>query len=325
VDTAGFTASTLRMRDADALAGRLLFGDGTGGGALSVGGQILARSGDAVLIAPQVDVAAGALVQSPNGATVLAAGRTVEITGRGLEGIRLQVQAPQDSAVNLGTLTGDAVAMFAGTLRHSGLAQATAATLDGGKVVLRAAGDALVDGRIAAAAGSVGGRIDVLGERVALHGQAVLDASGAAGGGTVRVGGDYQGANADVPNALRTFVGPHTSIRANALDSGNGGRVIVWADEVTRVQGAIQARGGAQGGDGGFVETSGKRDLEFRARVDVGAAHGERGTVLLDPTLINIEGGTGDGATDGTTTFAGTPSGLIGAINFSDTGPTTVR
>src|SRR5690606_21401535 len=31
VDTAGFTASTLRMSDADALAGRLLFGEGGAG------------------------------------------------------------------------------------------------------------------------------------------------------------------------------------------------------------------------------------------------------------------------------------------------------
>ncbi len=324
VDTAGFTASTLRMRDADAIAGRMLFGDGTVGGALSVGGQILARSGDAVLIAPQVDVAAGALVQSPGGATVLAAGRTVEITGRGLEGIRLQVQAPQDSAVNLGTLTGDAVAMFAGTLKHSGLAQATAVTAGGGRVVLRAAGDALVDGNASATAGNRGGGIDVLGERVALHGQAVLDVSGTAGGGTVRIGGDYQGANADVPNAKRTFVGEQTTIRADATGSGDGGRVIVWADEVTRALGSIQARGGAQGGDGGFVETSGKRDLAFRAKVDVSAPHGAQGTVLLDPTTINIVGGTGDGTTDGTNTTAGTPSNLAGAINFSDTGPTTV-
>eukprot|EP01034_Spumella_vulgaris_P000733 gene733-970_t len=36
VDTAGFTASTLRMSDADALAGRMRFGqDGLGGGSLS--------------------------------------------------------------------------------------------------------------------------------------------------------------------------------------------------------------------------------------------------------------------------------------------------
>src|SRR6185369_16317678 len=95
VDTAGFTASTLRMSDADALAGRLVFGgDGGPAAALSVDGRILARSGDVVLIAPNVQVGSDALVQSPSGATLLAAGQKVELTGRGLEGIRLELQAP---------------------------------------------------------------------------------------------------------------------------------------------------------------------------------------------------------------------------------------
>src|SRR5687767_7606152 len=84
VDTAGFTASTLRMSDADALAGRLVFGgDGLGGGALTVDGKIVARGGDVVLIAPNVQVGSQAVVKSPEGATILAAGQKVELTGRG--------------------------------------------------------------------------------------------------------------------------------------------------------------------------------------------------------------------------------------------------
>ena len=80
VDTAGFTASTLRMSDDYARAGRLAFGgDGMPSGALSVDGKILARSGDVVLIAPDVQVASQALVQSPGGATLLAAGQKVEL------------------------------------------------------------------------------------------------------------------------------------------------------------------------------------------------------------------------------------------------------
>ena len=137
VDTAGFTASTLRMSDADALAGRMRFGDGGLAGGLNVGGQILARHGDVVLISPSIETSPSALIQSPGGATVLAAGQKVEVTGRGLEGIHLQLQAPQDSAVNLGAITGDAVGIFAGTLKHSGLISATQASTDGGKVVLR--------------------------------------------------------------------------------------------------------------------------------------------------------------------------------------------
>ena len=97
VDTAGFTAAALRMTDADALAGRLRFGDATvSTTGVSVQGRILARSGDAVLIGSSIDVGQDALIQAPNGSTLLAAGRQVEVTGRGLEGISFQLQAPTD-------------------------------------------------------------------------------------------------------------------------------------------------------------------------------------------------------------------------------------
>ncbi len=129
VDTAAFTASTLAMSDADALAGRLRFaGDGA---ALRLDGAIRSRGGDVVLVAPQVRAGAPAVIES-RGAVVLAAGRKVEITGRGLEGIHMEVQAGNE-AVNLGSLRGDAVGMFAGTLHHSGLVQAQAVSTEGGR------------------------------------------------------------------------------------------------------------------------------------------------------------------------------------------------
>lgn len=168
VDTAGFTASTLRMADADAIAGRLRLGDGTSAGPLSVAGQVLARKGDVVLVAPDVQAAASALVQAPNGATLLAAGRQLEITGPGLEGIAFAVQAPQDRALNLGRLEGDAVGLFAGTLRHGGQAQALAVGLEGGRVVLKAASELVVDGSITAQRGDQGGLIELSGASLSL-------------------------------------------------------------------------------------------------------------------------------------------------------------
>ncbi|MCK7582610.1 MAG: hypothetical protein MZV65_48255 [Chromatiales bacterium] len=47
------------------------------------------------------------------------------------------------------------------------------------------------------------------------------------------------------------------AIHADALGTGAGGKVVVWSDKATRVHGTITANGGARGGDGGFVETSG--------------------------------------------------------------------
>jgi filamentous hemagglutinin family protein len=296
VDTAAFTASTLRMTDADMLAGRMRFADPVGG-LLKVDGQVLARSGDVVLIGRQVETGAQALVHSPQGATVLAAGQKVEVTGRGLEGIVFEVQAPANQAVNLGTLRGDAVGVFAGTLRHSGLVQAQAVSTEGGRVVLKAAGSADVAGGAvqAQALAGRGGQVDVLGTQVALTQGAAIDASGATGGGTVRIGGDYRGANAALPNAQHTVISNDSIVRANATDSGDGGRVIVWADGTTRAHGRLEAKAGPQGGDGGFIETSGKRWLDVSGiSIDASSARGTAGNWLLDPADIVIVHGSGE-------------------------------
>jgi hypothetical protein len=71
-------------------------------------------------------------------------------------------------------------------------------------------------------AGGTGGAISVTGERVALLG-AQLDASGDAGGGSIRVGGDLRGAGA-LPNARRTFVDEGTTLRADAITPATEGR-----------------------------------------------------------------------------------------------------
>lgn len=313
VDTAGFTASTLAMSEADAIAGRLLF-EGGAGGALQADGHIIARSGDIVLIAPDVQAGTTATVQA-DGTAILAAGRKVALTGRGLEGIQMEVQAGNE-ARNLGKLQGDAVGVFAGTLRHSGLIEARAVSSSGGKVVLKATGgDALVSGAISAKAGDKGGNIDVLGQRVALLAGANLDASSAAGGGQVRIGGDYQGKNASVPNAARTYVDAAARINADATVRGDGGRVIVWADEVTGMHGQVSARGGALGGNGGFTEVSGKQSLQFTGSVDLRAPKGTTGSLLLDPNDIIIEV---LGPTDTTqgSVFSGGPS--LSRIRESD-------
>src|SRR2546428_51348 len=105
---AAFGAARAQPSGPQVIAGQATF---------NVQGSIVGRGGDVVLIAPNVEVGAPAVVQSQGGAAILAAGQKVEITGRGLEGIVMEVQAPTDTAVNLGTLKGDAVGIFAGTLR----------------------------------------------------------------------------------------------------------------------------------------------------------------------------------------------------------------
>lgn len=158
-----------------------------------------------------------------------------------------------------------------------------------GMPIPTSAGTAIVAGTLDVAddsANGMGGAIDVLGERVALL-DAMLQASGTNGGGTVRVGGDYRG-QGPVANARETFVSRDSTIDANAIVNGDGGRVIVWADDNTSFSGGVSASGGSISGNGGFVEISGKEDLLFSGNVDLSANRGSLGTLLLDPTDVSI-------------------------------------
>ena len=291
IDTAGFVASTLNISDADFLAGRMAFaGDGA---ALENHGYIRVRpGGEVMLIAP--DVTHTGLIHADDGAVLLAAGRDIVIESLDFEHVRFRVQAPGDQVLNLGRIvtTGGVAALFAGTLRHDGVIEANRVSRDSaGRVRLHAAGDAIVGGRVSATGqGTRGGDIAVTGARVALT-AAGIDASGDTGGGRVRIGGDYQG-EGRLPRSQVTRLDEATRVKADARIAGDGGEIIVWSDGDTSTFASLSARGGPGGGNGGLVETSGRRHLAFGPPADVSAPAGRGGTWLLDPEDIVI--GTGE-------------------------------
>ncbi len=131
-----------------------------------------------------------------------------------------------------------------------------------------------------------GGNVGIYGNKVALV-NANVNANGTTGGGTVLVGGDYKG-EGTVPNAQVTFVSRNSTISSDGLVNGNGGKVIFWADNTTRFFGTVSSKGGSLGGDGGFIEISGKRTLVFDGNVYANAPFGKKGTVLFDPQVIEI-------------------------------------
>ena len=91
----------------------------------------------------------------------------------------------------------------------------------------------------------------------------------------------------DLQTAQTTTIEAGARISADA-HTGDGGRVIVWADGDTNFAGKISAKG-SEDNQGGFVEVSGKQNLKFRGDVDTGG-----GTLLLDPTNIVIGDGNDD-------------------------------
>ncbi len=319
VDAAGLVASSLNMSDTDFMGGRYLFNAGPSAGAVKNQGEITTTNGGHVwLIAPNVENSG--IITSPGGTVTLAAGQSVHVVDPNKPEVAVVVSAPTDQAINLGSMVaqGGRIAMYGAIVGQKGTVNANSATRgengkiyfkstkgttigagsvttangpDGGSIIAQTeSGDTMVSGNISASGtDGRGGTIQLLGQRVGLIDNANIDASGTTGGGTILIGGDYQGKNPDIQNAQATYVGKDTIITADSLFKGDGGKVIVWADNTTRAFGSISARGGFGGGNGGFVETSGKNFLDVNGiKVNTLAAEGNAGNWLLDPTNIFI-------------------------------------
>jgi len=304
VDVGALVASSLQMSDADFLAGKQRF-SGAGGSVSNQGAITTANGGHVFLIAPNVDNTG--LITSPNGDVVLAAGHSVQLVDSGNPEVQVVVSAPDNAALNLGQVIaqGGRIGIYGALVNQRGRLNADSAVLgENGRIVLKASRDTLLEaGSVTSATGAGrGGEIQVLGQRVALSGDALVDASGQAGGGSVLVGGDFQGRNAAVQNAQQTVVGSGARLKADAIASGDGGKIIVWSDGFTRFGGQLSATGGAAAGNGGFAEVSGKGVLDFHGRADLRGAHGSTGTLLLDPFNLVI----GSGSTTATS-IPGTP------------------
>ena len=138
-----------------------------------------------------------------------------------------------------------------------------------------------------------------------------LDASGAAGGGKVLIGGDTGGGHAEpavtsipqarleaapVPNATTVTIDAATHDRRLGQDrrrrrQGDG---VVRRRPHVRRQRSWRAAA-CSTGNGGFVEVSGHQTLTFTGKVDLGAPAGTSGTLLLDPLNGRVDTVAGPG------------------------------
>jgi filamentous hemagglutinin family protein len=303
IDVSGLVAGAGHVSDADFVAGLDRFSDLSGDVVVAEGASIEAE-GLVALVGRRV--ANFGVIRTEGGMVALVAGENAmlaKIDGRvvvrvddgaaplsGSEDFALTQAGTIDAGSGRVSLTaGDTYSL---AMNHTGITR-------GREIELEAQGDALVQvaGTLDASTsdeGRTGGSVQVLGGRIALRG-AELDASGAAGGGRIRVGGDVQGGG-ELPTARRTYVDSETRLAADATREGDGGEIVVWAEEKTGFYGTASARGGEESGDGGFIEISGAQWLEARGEIALDAPNGDSGTLLYDPDRIEIVGG---GPTDG--------------------------
>jgi filamentous hemagglutinin family protein len=276
------TATTHSVGDDAFMAGNMAFSrNGATGSVVNEGRLNAALGGYIALLAPEVRNAGVIVAQA--GTVALAAGEVITLNFNGSTGLagitttpsaiaslidnRQAVQAPDGqiilSAVALNKLQ-------AGVIKNSGSLEANSISHKGGVITLE-------------------------GDDITLTGTSRISATGATGGGTVLVGGDWQGSG-NLRQATTVTMAAGASIDASATQQGDGGKVVLWsdvhsADSVTRVAGSIRTMGGAQSGYGGQIETSGHY-LQVAPTVAIAAgtgdASGTKGVWLLDPADITI-------------------------------------
>ncbi|MCA1298105.1 beta strand repeat-containing protein [Stappia indica] len=272
VSTGGsFAASTQDVSDSDFLNGGSLTFSGNSGAEIVNAGTIRSAQGDIALIARRVENSG--TLEAPNGTVGLAAGYEVlmkdSADADGLLSVALG--GADTEAINSGTIAaanaeiranGGNVYALAGNT--DGVIKATGVTSSGGRIFLTAGstGKVSVSGRLKAR--TVATHVPVPGTKPATEGGAITVT-----GGEIAVAG---------------------TLDASAETDGvNGGEIMIFAEDTARISGVLNARGGT-GGEGGFVETSARKSVDFAGvRVDTSSAGGATGLWLIDPEDIIVD------------------------------------
>ena len=340
VNTNGLVVSAIGITNQNFMAGKMVFDQpGNPNARVENQGTITVReAGLAALVAPQV--ANSGVINAKLGHVVLAGAKTatLDLYGDGLLSLDVSNQVTQAPVGADGKPVTALVTNTGVIVADGGTVQLTARAADGvvqnlvnaggkiraatvgsstGMVALSGVGGSIVvEGQLSApgrAPGTVGGNVEIATTgNVTVASSARISASGKAGGGVVAVGTTLaraKGGPSVTPAvvAANVTVQPGARIAANATGAGNGGIVTVLSAGLTQMDGYIAANGGPNGGNGGFVETSGPMlGIGSGASINVGARVGILGTWLLDPFDIDITAAdinTGSSTAAGTTTF----------------------
>ncbi|KAB7774317.1 hypothetical protein CEK69_00715 [Xanthomonas sp. LMG 12462] len=302
VNVGGLVASSLGLAGDDDNGYLLARGDH---GAASVvnQGSIRAGNGGSVNLVGN-HVANRGSISADGGAIRLLSADQVKVTMDAAGAIGMQMVAAASQSVdgaaaaveNSGTLraNGGQILLQAGStglskllVNNTGALEATGIDTSGGSVrLVGSGGDVASSGRIDVS-GTHGGSVQLLSDgAVSVAGR--IDARGTAAGGSVRIGGGYQGGE-QLQHASAATVADGALLDASATGQGNGGSIVVWSDGHTAVHGALRANA-AGSGSGGLLETSGHTvDFSGITVGAKGAGPGSAGTWLVDPEDLTVD------------------------------------
>ncbi|HED0221177.1 TPA: filamentous hemagglutinin N-terminal domain-containing protein [Salmonella enterica subsp. enterica serovar Muenchen] len=309
VNTAGLLASTKNISTEDFMAGRYTFSGGSHPGAEIVNqGSLTTTKGGYIVLAADRVRNSGTL-STPSGKTVLAAADrvTLQLDNTGLASVSVNGSVVNALVENSGLiaatngqvyLTARGKEMLLNTVvNNSGTVEARGLNQRGGEIVLDGGESGVVSQSgmlLADSEAGRGGKITVQGTNIHLAGGSRTSATGRTGGGEVYVGGGWQGKDVAIRNASKVVMDRDAVIDVSATEKGDGGKAVMWSEDYTNFRGRILAKGGAQSGNGGQVETSSHHNLQAFGDVEASALNGRGGNWLLDPFDISIVSGSTD-------------------------------
>ena len=305
-----------------------------GDDALFVSGGVQARASDAQSAPSMVSLAAKSGTLKLDGAMIQAEGANLSVAtqagGSVADSVTTAVAARNvDVRADKVTMAGIWAAISSGTVTVNGKntvavtetatvaakaadtdAGAQTTTTPGAVSIASSSGAVDVSGKVQAInTNGTGGQVSIAAATAVSLAGAQIDVSGAKGGGTISVSGN------------QISMDPKTSIKADAVTSGDGGTVNVIADlssgtSITKVDGAISAKGGSASGKGGQIDTSANTvKVADSAKMDTSAASGQVGTWTIDPKDFTIAATGGD--ITGSTLASNLTSGNVSILSSS--------
>lgn len=296
LQTASFVGSTFDVLNEDFIRGTDLTFQGSSTSHLVNEGKIEALDGDVVLIGQFVKNSGD--LNAPNGFCGIGCGEQVLLRTTGEQKLYIlapiQTQTDQEAGIHqqgrIQALSAEIKASgnpFALAVLHEGTIDAIGFRNEDGNVYLVAEkGNLHLNGDIRAKRNNEGGTVHLHADQVVFSENSMIDVNGEHQGGSVFAGKDP----AFDANPKAIFTDPNASIAASAMENGDGGSVILWAEELNSFNGTILVRGGPLGGNGGFVDISSPKGLFPSGKVDTLSPKGRTGRLVLDPCDVIIDG-----------------------------------
>ncbi len=275
-------------------------------------GHMTVRDGGLVgLVAPNVEN--HGVIQAKLGKVILASGdiHTIDFAGDGLIKLEVSDDVTSQTVTNTGIINADggqvlvtaaqARGMVDALITNTGTIRANTVRVNGvekrGEITISTKGldisiprgNSMVfnTGRIEAQGMDLldsGGIITILSDKINIGDGSYVTAAGDLNGGTIKIGGNYQGGNG-LPTSNMIYVSGSAILNAESRRGiGDGGTIILWSDTNTRFYGHADV----SGLDGGLIEVSSKGTIDIGGTFDMKGHGGEDGVLLLDPTDIVI-------------------------------------